>query len=124
MTTAPGARPRPPDPGTAPTVNWEDIPAPLVVLVVAGVLALVLRWVFRPSRPRPRPPIDAEMADLGLLTVVATGLSRSDAQTQRDLLAAAGLRASVSHRHDGLLDLLVFTDDAERARTVLRTGRS
>lgn len=97
-----------------------DLPAPAVVLVVAGVLALVLRWVFRPSRVRPAPPLDAsEAADLGLLTVVASGVSRADAMTERALLGEAGIRSSMSLRRDGAMDVLVFHTDATRARRLL-----
>jgi hypothetical protein len=90
------------------------------LLVVIG-LAVAARWVFRPSRPkRTIQRIDATDArELGLLTVIAT-LDRKQAAGQRGILAAAGIRASSSLRKDGRYDLLVFTQDVDRARELLR----
>ena len=95
---------------------------PLVTaLAVVGLLVLVTRWVFRPSRPnvRPRRPIDASDAELGLLTVVVSGVSRERATERRAVLDEAGIRSSVSARRDGTVDVLVFAADAENARIVL-----
>ena len=97
-------------------------PAPgIIAIVVVLLLALVLRWVFRPSRPRAgaRPVDAAESADLGLLTVVVTGVSRDDAMHRRATLGDAGIRSSMSRRRDGDLDVLVFHGDADAARLLL-----
>jgi len=93
----------------------------LVALGVALLLALVLRWVFRPSRPRPtrRPPDAAESAELGLLTVVAPALDRAGALSRRAQLGEAGIRSSMSRRRDGRFDVLVFAADASAARRLL-----
>jgi hypothetical protein len=92
----------------------------LGALAVIVVLAIVSRWVFRPSRPHHKVQrIDASDArELGLLVVVAT-VGRSDAQAQRSTLAEAGIRASTSLRSDGRFDLLVFAQDVDRARELL-----
>lgn len=101
-------------------MTLEDVPAPLVVLVVAAVLALVVRWVFRPSyRPGSLPTDASEADDLGLLTVIRSAISRPVAREQRTRLGAAGIRASLSVRDDGSMDLLVFNSDAARARQLL-----
>ena len=95
---------------------------PLVVaLVVVGLLILVTRWVFRPSRPNviPRRPPDASDGAIGLLTVVLSGVPKPDVDARRALLTAAGIRSSVSNRRDGTVDVLVFAADAEKARIVL-----
>jgi hypothetical protein len=94
------------------------------VLIAFGavlVLALVMRWVFRPSRPRRMTrPLDASDApDLGLLTVIASGVDRAEALRRRAALGAAGIRSSMSRRRDGTLDVLVFSADAEAARILL-----
>jgi hypothetical protein len=90
-------------------------------LVVVGLLVLVLRWVFRPSRPNvvPRRPVDAGEADLGLLAVVLSGVPNDEVAERRRVLDQAGIRSSVSKRRDGTVDVLVFADQAERARILL-----
>ena len=87
----------------------------------AVVLALILRWVFRPSHPRQagRMVDAAESPDLGLLTVVQSGVERNAAMQQRAVLGEAGIRSSMSKRRDGALDVLVFHADADRARILL-----
>jgi hypothetical protein len=97
--------------------DWSGI---VIALLVVGILALVMRWVFRPSRPRTGLIVDAADArELGLLQVIATGLSRSEALRRQAVLAAAGIRASTSRRRDGGSDLLVFNEDVDRARSAL-----
>lgn len=96
--------------------------APLVTaLVVVGLLTLVTRWVFRPSRPNvtPHRPPDASEGDLGLLTVVLSGVPKQDVDARRATLRAAGIRSSVSNRRDGTVDILVFSRDADGARIAL-----
>jgi hypothetical protein len=95
--------------------------AVLIALGVVLVLALVLRWVFRPSRPRmvDRPVDAADSPDLGLLTVIVTGVERRDALRRRAVLGEAGMRSSMSRRRDGRFDVLVFHADAEAARSLL-----
>ena len=91
-----------------------------IALAVVLGLGGVLRWIFRPSRPRGgRRPVDAAAADLGLLTVVASGLDRQQALRQRAHLQDAGIRSSTSRRADGRFDVLVFIRDADAARSRL-----
>ncbi|WP_375481130.1 hypothetical protein [uncultured Jatrophihabitans sp.] len=99
----------------------NDPSAVITAIVVIALLALIMRWVFRPSRKRPivRPPDATESGDLGLLAVVLTGLSRSEALARRATLGEAQIRSSLSKRRDGRLDLLVFRNDIERARALL-----
>jgi hypothetical protein len=93
----------------------------LGALAVVVVLGLAARWVFRPSRPhRAQRRVNASDArELGLLMVIAT-LDRAGARAGRARLADAGIRASTSLRTDGRFDLLVFAQDVERARELLR----
>jgi hypothetical protein len=100
----------------------NDPSALIVAVVVVLLLALVLRWVFAPSRPRrvtSRPVDAAESPNLGLLTVVAAGLPRQEALRQRAVLQEAAIRSSMSRRRDGRYDVLVFRADADAARTRL-----
>ena len=92
----------------------------LGALAVVIGLTVAARWVFRPSRPnRTVQRMDAADArELGLLTVVAT-VDRHQALVQRGTLADAGIRASTSLRGDGRYDLLVFSQDVEKARELL-----
>jgi hypothetical protein len=98
----------------------DPVPS-LVAIGVLIVLALVMRWVFKPSHPRRGRPVNASDArELGLLSVVST-LSRPEATTAQTLLGEAGIRCSLSRRDDGQVDLLVFTGDENRARMLLRS---
>jgi hypothetical protein len=99
----------------------SSVPPAITALVVVGLLALVTRWVFRPSRPnvRAKRPVDATDAELGLLTVVLSGVSREDARERCSVLAGAGIRSSTSRRRDGTVDVLVFHADADNARILL-----
>ena len=98
----------------------------LVAFTVVGVLGLVLRWVFKPSHPRVAGTglIDATEAaragTLGMLTVAVAAQPRARGLQLRNTLANAGVRSSLSRRQDGRVDLLVFRDDADRARQLLQ----
>ena len=94
----------------------DGFPEIAAVAVVVG-LTFLARWVFRPSRPNRRVErMDA--TELGLLTVIAT-VDRAGAAARRKALADGGVRASTSLRRDGRYDLLVFTQDVDRARELL-----
>lgn len=96
------------------------VSADLTAVVAIAILALIMRWVFhRPRRVITRPVNAAESTELGLLAVVASNLSRPDAMAHRAILGDAGIRSSMSRRHDGTMDVLVFTGDVERARILL-----
>ncbi len=102
-----------------------DNPTPGIVAILAVlVLALVLRWAFKPSRPQrtvQRPVDAASSTQLGLLSVVMTRLSRQEALARRARLQDAGIRSSMSQRRDGLFDVLVFHGDVDAARLLLGT---
>jgi hypothetical protein len=98
----------------------DDPRAIITAVVVVLLLGLVLRWVFRPSRPRQATmPVDATAANLGLLTVVRSRLSRQEALERRAMLGEAGIRSSMSRRRDGGYDVLVFHADADAAQLLL-----
>lgn len=103
----------------------NDPSAIFFAVLVVLVLGLVLRWVFKPSRPRTGTRAlrnaSESLADgsLGMLDVVLPDVPRSRGLQLRNTLAQAGIRSSVSSRRDGHVDLLVFRDDAARARAVL-----
>lgn len=97
-----------------------DISAEITALIAVGLLALSTRWVFGTRRRRTGRPVDAaESAELGLLTVVVTGVSRAEALERRAVLGESGIRSSMSRRRDGSMDVLVFHADVDRARVLL-----
>jgi hypothetical protein len=99
----------------------NDPSAVLIALGAVLVLALIMRWVFQPSRPhRASRPVDAsDSLDLGLLTVIVSGVGRTEALRRRALLGEASIRSSMSKRRDGKFDVLVFHGDADAARILL-----
>jgi hypothetical protein len=99
-----------------------DLSEVITAFAVLGILVLIMRWTFRPSRPRGSGPLlDAsDSSELGLLDVVATGLQRQVALGVRAALTEAGIRSSISRRRNGDVDVLVFHADADRARRVLK----
>ena len=98
-----------------------DLPTLLILLVVLALLLVVMRWTFRPSRPRRGRPVDAaDSADLGMLDVIVADVPRAEAMQLRAKLGEAGIRTSMSRRRNGDMDVLVFKDDAEAARALLR----
>lgn len=97
----------------------NDVSGLVVALIVVCGLGLILRWTFKPSRPRTGLIPDSEFADLGLLDVVAAGQSRMEALQMRATLGDAGIRSSMSRRHNGNVDVLVFHADLDRARELL-----
>jgi hypothetical protein len=91
---------------------------PAIAFVVVGALALFMRWAFGPGYGRrPAPPA----ADEGLLTLVATLSRRESALALRAVLSDAGIRSTVRYPAANRADVLVFPEDAERARELATT---
>ncbi len=91
---------------------------PAIAFVVLAGLSLFMRWAFGTGYGRTRAP---EPADDGLLTRIAT-LSRSEsAQALRAVLSDAGIRSTVRFPAAHRADVLVFREDAERARALAVT---
>jgi hypothetical protein len=90
--------------------------APLIIVAVLVLLALFMRWAFgsdSSSRARRHAP-----AGEGLLTLVATVSSRETALALRAVLSDAGIRSTVRHPSPHRVDVLVFPEDAARARAL------
>jgi len=101
-------------------VGPYDISPEVTALIAVGILALLTRWVFRSPRRRSGRPVDAsDSPELGLLTVIASGVPRTDALRHRAVLGESDIRSSMSRRRDGTMDVLVFHGDADRARLLL-----
>jgi hypothetical protein len=85
---------------------------PAIAFVVLGLLALFMRWAFGSGSDRVVPP----PADDGLLTRVATLSSREAALALRAVLSDAGIRSTIRFPAAHRADVLVFPEDADRAR--------
>jgi hypothetical protein len=86
-----------------------------MVIAAGALLAIVLicRWVFTPNHPS-LPPAP-HRADYGLLVPIAVVRTLDDAHMLRTLLRESGIRGTVADTAGGFA-VLVFTDDAARAR--------
>ena len=91
---------------------------PVILAVALVVVVLLCRWVFTPNHPAPRPP--QEHGDFGLLVPITVVRTVDDAHMLRDLLRDAGIRGTVTDA-DGGFAVLVFRDDADRARELVRS---
>ena len=85
---------------------------PAIAFLVLGLLALFMRWAFGTGSGRSEPPA----GDDGLLTRIATLSRREAALALRAVLSDAGIRSTVRFPAAHRADVLVFPEDAERAR--------
>lgn len=92
---------------------------PIVAVVVVCLLALVLRWIFGGKRSRAPARPSGAVGEYGLLRRIAVLDGPAEGDAVRAVLAEAGIRSTVTVRPDGQVELLVFPDDAERARALL-----
>ncbi|MEO6701201.1 MAG: hypothetical protein ABI140_00405 [Jatrophihabitantaceae bacterium] len=97
-----------------------DINMLLWAALLIAFLMLVMRWVFKPSRPRTGRPESGPEADLGLLSPVLSAGPRGEALQVKNLLSRQGIRCSVSRLDRDRYDVLVFNRDIDRARELLK----
>jgi hypothetical protein len=86
---------------------------PIVVVVVLVLLGLFMRWAFGSGYGRRRTP---PPADDGLLTRIATLSRRESALALRAVLSDAGIRSTIRYPDSRQAVILVFPEDADRAR--------
>jgi len=95
---------------------------PAIAFVMLGLLAFFMRWAFGSGYGRGKgrggPPAAAED---GLLTLIATLSRRESALALRAVLSDAGIRSTIRVPAPHRADVLVFPEDAERARAVAAT---
>ena len=91
---------------------------PGIAFAVIALLALFMRWAFGSDTGRgtPEPP-----ADDGLLTRIATLSRRESALALRAVLSDAGIRSTIRVPVPHRADVLVFPEDADRARELAAT---
>ena len=94
---------------------------PTVAVVVVCLLGVLLRWVFGSGRSRAARSTGpgAGSGSYGLLRTVATVTGQPEANALRALLSDAGIRSTLTARPDGRVDVLVFREDADRARELI-----
>ncbi|HEY0402096.1 MAG TPA: hypothetical protein VGD09_08760 [Blastococcus sp.] len=92
---------------------------PAIAFVVLGLLAFFMRWAFGSGYGRERPP--AAPAEDGLLTLIATLSRRESALALRAVLSDAGIRSTIRIPAPHRADVLVFPEDADRARALAAT---
>ena len=99
--------------------SGTDLFGSLIAVAVVGLLALFARWAFGTGygrRSAPKPPVDD-----GLLTRIATLPRRESALALRAVLSDAGIRSTVRFPVANRADVLVFPEDAARARALAGT---
>lgn len=93
------------------------IVGPLIAFGVVAVLAAVLRWTFSDLSAAEEKAFGTE--DYGLLRVAGTTDSEAEAHSVAEVLARAGIRATISTGRDGRVRVLVFESMAEEARRLV-----
>ena len=88
---------------------------PVIAFAVLALLALFMRWAFGTGYGREAAP---PPADDGLLTLVATLSRRESALALRAVLSDAGIRSTIRFPAPNRADVLVFPEDAVRARSL------
>ena len=91
-------------------------PAIAFVVGCSPLHALGVRHRLRPRGRRPAPP-----AEDGLLTLIATLSRRESALALRAVLSDAGIRSTIRVPAPHRADVLVFPEDADRARALAAT---
>ena len=90
---------------------------PLIAFATVIALAFFMRWAFGSGYGRDRPaPAEDE-----LLTRIATLSRRESALALRAVLSDAGIRSTIRCPAAHRADVLVFPEDAARARAVAVT---
>jgi hypothetical protein len=89
---------------------------PFVAIAVMVLLGLFMRWAFGTGQSRRRRQPDP--ADDGLLTRIATLSRRESALALRAVLSDAGIRSTVRYPDAQRAVVLVFPEDADRARAL------
>ena len=95
---------------------WAPLGVVIVVVVLLGI-TLFMRWAFSgPGGPEKRLRTRPPSPDDGLLTQIAAFSRREPALALRAVLSDAGIRSTVRVPEPRRAQVLVFPEDADRAR--------
>ena len=99
----------------AGSLRW--MVGPGLIIVVLLLIGLFMRWAFSgPGGPEKRLRARPASPDDGLLTEVAAFSRREPALALRAVLSDAGIRSTIRFPEPRRAEVLVFPEDAERAR--------
>jgi hypothetical protein len=101
-----------------PVSSYHYLEGPLIAVLALGVIILICRWVFSVDRPAATGPV--AKGDYGLLEPITVVRTLDDATMLRSVLRDAGIRGTVADAPGGFA-VLVFRDDASRARDLVRS---
>jgi hypothetical protein len=90
---------------------------PVLLSGAVATLGASLRWLL--TEPVSQPPRPPATDDYGLLRAVAVVEDLDLGQSVRALLVAARVRATVATGRDGLVRVLVFPSEYDRARRLV-----
>jgi hypothetical protein len=96
----------------------DALMGPAVAFVALALLAMFMRWAFGTGYGRSRPVEDPQA---GLLTTIATLSREESALALRAVLSDGGIRSTVRCPAPHRADVLVFPEDAARARSLATT---
>ena len=88
---------------------------PVIALITIALIGVFLRWAFASGSSAPT------AAREELLTPVATLTRRESALALRAVLSDAGIRSTVRFPQPHRAEVLVFPEDADRARALAAT---
>ena len=94
---------------------------PAIAVITVGLIALFLRWAFSSSGGAPRR--GGAGTGEGLLTPIASLARPESALALRALLSDAGIRSTLRKPAPHRTDVLVFPEDAQRARALAMSFR-
>jgi hypothetical protein len=96
---------------------------PVMAFLALGVLVLLLRWTFGPSKSLvERRSRSGDPTQYGLLVRVAAPATFVEAEVMRRQLEGAGLRATLAPTTEGPA-VMVFPEDLKAAKVVLSSPR-
>lgn len=95
--------------------SLEYIVGPGIAFLALLLIAAFMRWAFGSGYGRERPAAPAQDE---LLTRIATLSRRESALALRAVLSDAGIRSTIRYPAPHRADVLVFPEDAARARAL------